>query len=167
MESALRLLEHQQFLYTEVKIKGSLKPRHWYRVTHTSHDFILSAMIVCLDVRYRNLEELSGRAVNFDESEQIKIWRALEFACSVWKGEKDTSREAAKVYRVLSQVIGSHATEGNEIFQGQMVPPATQIGLELPPSYADQLEVPEASMDIDWVRLFSFDPPTQILMKYK
>lgn len=164
MESALRLLEHQLFLFTETKIKGSMKPRHWYRVTHTSHDFILSAMIVCLDVRYRKLEELSGRAVNFDEREQMKIWQALEFACNVWKSEKDNSPEAAKVYRVLSQVVGTHAIEGNGIVQGQMVLPAAQNGLEPPLLYDDQqLEIPQASMDIDWVRLFSFDVFAQML----
>jgi hypothetical protein len=154
MESALRLLEHQQFLYTETKIKGSMRPRHWYRVVHTSHDFILAAMIVGLDVRYRSLEKLSGRIVNFDESEQMKIWQALEFVCGVWKGEKDISPEAAKVYRVLSQVLGTCAIEENGVVQGQAVLPAAQIGVELPLLYDNQqVEVPEGSMDIDWVRL--------------
>lgn len=150
MESALRLLDHQQYLYAETKIKGATKPRHWYRVAHTSHEFILAAMIICLDVRYRKLEEQSSRRLDFDESEQAKIRQSLEFACNVWKEEKHSSPEAAKVYQVLSQVLSTHAMEENLGFvQGQM-------GQETPrqlPLFApnQRLGSPEVNMDIDWV----------------
>jgi len=153
MESAINLLDHQRYLYTETKIKGSLKPRHWYRVAHTSHDFILAAMIVCLDIRYRKLEEQSGRVSFFDESQQARSWQALEFACKIWEGEKDGSPEAAKVYQVLSQLLASHAIEENSgIVQNQIVQPTAQTGAQLPHFAENQwLGVPEVIMDIDWV----------------
>ncbi|KAN0108498.1 hypothetical protein V8E51_008240 [Hyaloscypha variabilis] len=151
MESAFNLLDHQRYLYTETKVRGTMKPRHWYRVSYTSHDFILAAMIVCLDVRYRKLEEQSGR-VFVDESQQARSWQALEFACKVWKGEKDGSPEAAKVYQVLSQVLASYASQENsDIVSGQMVEPAVRTGAQ-PPLFAQNqwLGVPEVNMDIDW-----------------
>jgi hypothetical protein len=153
MESALRLLDHQKYLYTETRIKGSMKPRHWYRVAHTSHDFILAAMILCLDVRYRKLEEQSGRRLDFDESEQVKVWESLEFACNVWKDEKDSSPEAAKVYQVLSQVLSTHAMEENLRFvHGQVGQESTQMGRQLPLFAPNQwLGSPDVNMDIDWV----------------
>lgn len=151
MEAALRLLDHQRYLYTETKIKGLIKPRHWYRVDHTSHDFILAAMIVCLDVRYRKLEEQSGRILNFDQSQQAKIWHSLEFASNVWKDEKGSSPEAAKVYQVLSQVLSAHANEEN-IGQDQMDEQTAQTSPRLPLFASNQwLGVPEVNMDIDWV----------------
>jgi hypothetical protein len=157
MESALNLLEHQQYLYTETKVKGSIKPRHWYRVAHTSHDFILAAMIVCLNLKYKKLEEQSGRILNL-ESQQAKIWQSLEFACNLWMEEKDSSPEAAKVYQVLSQVLGTHAMEENAgIVQSHMVQPATQTNPELPLFASNQwLGVPEVNMDIDWVSGLNF-----------
>jgi hypothetical protein len=150
MESALRLLDHQQYLYAETKIKGSKKPRHWYRVDHTSHVFILAAMIICLDIRYRKLEEQSSRRLDYDESEQAKIWQSLEFTCNVWKEEKHSSPEAAKVYQVLSQVLSTHAMEENLGFvQGQMVQETPrQLPLFAPNQW---LGSPEVNMDIDWV----------------
>lgn len=153
MESALSLLEHQHYLHTENKVKGDIKPRHWYRVAHTSHDFILAAMIVCLDIRYRKIEEQSGRTVNCDESQQAKIWQSLEFACNIWKEEKDSSPEAAKVYEVLSRVLGTHAMEGNGgVIQSQIAQPVSQTNPELPLFASNQwLGVPEVNMDIDWV----------------
>jgi hypothetical protein len=153
MESALSLLEHQHYLHTENKVKGDIKPRHWYRVAHTSHDFILAAMIVCLDIRYRKIEEQSGRTVNFDETQQAKIWQSLEFACNIWREEKDSSPEAAKVYEVLSQVLGTHAMEGSGgVIQSQIAQPVPQTNAELPLFDGNQwLGVPEVNMDIDWV----------------
>ncbi len=153
MDSALSLLEHQHYLYTENKVKGDIKPRHWYRVAHTSHDFILAAMIVCLDIRYRKIEEQSGRRLNFDEIQQAKIWQSVEFACSIWKEEKDSSPEAAKVYEVLSQVLGTHALEGNRVVnQSQIAQLVSKTNSELPLFASNQwLGVPGVNMDIDWV----------------
>jgi hypothetical protein len=153
MESALNLLEHQHYLYTETKVKGPIKPRHWYRVSHTSHDFILAAMIVCLNLKYRKLEEQSGWTLNFDESQQAKIWQSLEFACNLWMEEKDSSAEAAKAYQVISQVLGAHTMEENVgIVQNQIVQPAAQTNPELPLFASNQWSgVPEVNMDIDWV----------------
>jgi hypothetical protein len=156
MESALSLLEQQHYLYTEGKIKGSVKPRHWYRVSHTSHEFILAAMIVCLDVRYRKLEEQSGRLSNPDESQETQVWQALEFACNVWKGEKDSSAEAAKVYQVLSQVVGTYAVEESaRIVQRQAAQEVPQEISDLSLINSDQLGVSENDMDIDWVSQIS------------
>lgn len=153
MDSALSLLGQQHYLYTEGKVKGSVKPRHWYRVSHTSHEFILAAMIICLDVRYRKLEEQFGRPSNLDENQQTQVWQALEFACNIWKGEKDSSAEAAKVYQVLSQVVGTYAVEESaRILQHQTTQEVAQEIPDLSLTDGDPLlGVLGNDIDINWV----------------
>lgn len=56
IKSAMALLNHQNILYEVAKKTGSLKAQYWFQVSFMSHDFILLAVIGCLNLRYREKE---------------------------------------------------------------------------------------------------------------
>lgn len=151
-ESALALLAQQHFLYSQAH-KGSLIARHWYRVSYTSHDFILAAMILVLDIRHRR-SEATTRDVGIDCTVDSEAIDALQNACIIWKqeSEKKTSAEAVKVYQVLSNMLNSIGVgEKVEVPQPEQAVPGP--GLEPDQAYiynAQNFAVPAIDMEIDW-----------------
>lgn len=152
-ESALALLAQQHFLYSQAQTKGSLIARHWYRVSYTSHDFILAAMILVLDIRHRR-NEASTKGIGIKCTVDSEAIDALQKACIIWKqeSEKKISAEAVKVYQVLSNMLNSLGIgEIAEVPQPEQV--VLSPGLEPEQAYmyiAQNFKVPTIDMDIDW-----------------
>lgn len=151
-ESALALLAEQHFLYTQA-IKGSLIARHWYRVSYTSHSYILAAMILVLDIRHRRMEacaEDSGTICTL----QSDICNAIQNACVIWKKKSDDkdSAEAVKVYQVLSNMLN---TLGVPEKAGMTQPEEVMAEPEPVQSEMYNAFAPALDMDIDWVRCLS------------
>lgn len=116
-----------------------------YRVSYTSHEFILAAMILVLNVRHRKMETAQGLP---SCSMPIEVFVALDQASQVWGDEaaQAKSPEAIKVSQVLSNLLGTlrlcerawPAPEDWAVVQqsnGESMMPGEQEGL----------------MDIDWV----------------
>jgi hypothetical protein len=149
-ESALALLVEQYFLYTQA-IKGSLIARHWYRVSYTSHSYILAAMILVLDIRHRRMEaysEDSGIVCTL----QVDICNAIQNACVIWKQKSDEkdSAEAVKVYQVLSNMLSTLGVgENSETTKPEQVMAEPDLPSAHPELYSTL--VPPLDMDIDWV----------------
>lgn len=162
-ESAMALLAQQYFLFTQAKTKGSLIARHWYRVSYTSHQFILATMILVLDIRHRRNE--AGHK-DFDVcTYDTEVSRALQNACVIWKEKADgkDSAEAVKVYQVLSNMLNmlgmgekpDMPLSEQTVIGSNLVPPSTDLytfqGAD-PGSF-----LPALDMDIDWVSLLIFN----------
>lgn len=108
IRSAMALISIQELLYQEARgtVDDRLRfTRHWYRFSFTSQDFILSAMILCLDLRRKKVPESNGilnAGVEFDQESKIA---AIKKAFQIWKYAQKSLPEATKVYRVLSYMI--------------------------------------------------------------
>lgn len=150
-ESAIALLAEQHFLYTQAQFKGSLIARHWYRVSYTSHSYILAAMILVLDIRHRRNEactEDSGVTCIL----QSDICNAIQNACVIWKQKSDEkdSAEAVKVYQVLSNMLSTLGVgEKAEMTQPDQVRAEPDLPSAQPEIY--NTFVPALDIDIDWV----------------
>jgi hypothetical protein len=105
-ESAVALLSLQDMLHREAKTRGSMTTSHWFRIPLASHDFILAAMILCLELR-RKQEEApdANKASLTGDTQQKNMLRSLEISCNIWKEVQTSSLEAWKVYRVLSSML--------------------------------------------------------------
>jgi hypothetical protein len=146
IQSALKLLALQQNLYEYAKAKGEKVKRHWYRVSYVTHEFILAAMILVMDLRRRDEDE--------NVPQRGEILDSLFKACIVWKAARDHSAMAMKVYTVLSNMLQSLS-----VVESAGIEPISTLPVEsvfdagqfvVPPGEEENIDF-GTEMDIDWV----------------
>jgi hypothetical protein len=150
IQSALKLLALQQNLYEYAKAKGEKAKRHWYRVSYVTHEFILAAMILVMDLRRRDEDENSQRG---------EILESLFKARMVWKEARDHSAMAMKVYTVLSNMLQSLSvveSAGIEPISTLPVESVFDAGQFVVPTEEEENPDFRTEMDIDWVSKISF-----------
>lgn len=83
----------------------------WFISSLTKHDFLLAAMIVCLDLHYDSVTEaLPERPANYDPyfwtpAQKKDMLETLETSQGIWKGSSDKSMEAFKASGILQVVL--------------------------------------------------------------
>lgn len=111
VEAALVTLSHQVQLRKESLQGGRLRSMKWAISSLTSGDFLLGAMIVCLDLHYDSITEQYDRF--FWTAEQTKrMYQALETSNRIWQEEKDNSIEAYKASNTLSIMLEKLRSSG-------------------------------------------------------
>lgn len=55
VDSSMEILRHQATLYRESQPGGRMRTMKWFISSLTKHDFLLAAMIVCLDLHYHTI----------------------------------------------------------------------------------------------------------------
>jgi hypothetical protein len=148
ISSALELLTQQQIFHQVAHLPGSVPC--WYNVSHSRECFILAAMILCLELDHRRRD---SRIDTTPKSSTLT--EALNHACTIWGEIQDSSPDAGRVYRLLSDMMLSFESGSNA-----QMPIPDQSGLDHP--YHETLDFEPQdwhgfeNMDIDWVccRLF-------------
>lgn len=109
VDSSLALLEHQKTLHFESRPGRRLHGMVIFTSSLTAHDFLLAAMIVCLDLWYGRESEGAGRA-----SADLYTWglerrgdmvRALEVSAEIWIETRDQSMEAYKASELIAVML--------------------------------------------------------------
>ena len=109
VDSSMELLHHQATLHYENRPGRRLYGTRIYISSLTTHDFLLAAMIVCLDLWYG--AEADGASRN---STDLYTWglerrgdmiHALEVSNDIWKETRDQSMEAYKASEILTIMI--------------------------------------------------------------
>ncbi|KAF2139918.1 uncharacterized protein K452DRAFT_320016 [Aplosporella prunicola CBS 121167] len=108
LEAALRLLELQSTIYYACQPGGQLKQVKWYFSSLTSHDFLLAAMLACLEL---NLENQKGTPPGAEEIATrdfaIKLFKVMENSSLIWDSyeanliDSAEARRAAKAFRTI------------------------------------------------------------------
>jgi hypothetical protein len=144
-----------------ISLGAYLSVRHWYRISFTSHDFIIAAMIFCLDLRHKSNQGMSdspGPGMMHDYQDKV-VLHSLKTSCDIWMEAKNSSPEASKIYHVLSHMLNTLGMNAKAIrLQHQEVSTATtpdpaQI---FPVHNVDSSLEPEScaslpDMEMDWV----------------
>lgn len=164
IESAAALLSLQDMLYKDAKARNSVNTSQWFRIPLASHDFILAAVILCLELRKEWEEAPLTEQKSWAQNTQHKaILLSLETSCNIWKEIRMSSLEAWKVYQVLSSMLDTFGVDGkadqlnprgtlySPLLDSEQCFPGVE---ELSPSNGEIFQ-PEG--DIDWVSLAS--PP--------
>ncbi|KAI7511985.1 hypothetical protein KC347_g2891 [Hortaea werneckii] len=60
-ECALRVLQHHHTIYTASQVGGQLESVKWYMGSISTHDFLLAAMIICLELSKQMSDPVFGR----------------------------------------------------------------------------------------------------------
>ena len=109
VESSMELLRHQATLHYESRPGRRLHSMKWYINSLTSHDFLLSATLVCLDLWYTAEAECSGRnsgdLYQWGIDRREDMMRAIESSRAIWDELRDQSMEAFKAAELLSVML--------------------------------------------------------------
>jgi hypothetical protein len=111
VDSSMEILRHQAQLHRESQPGGRMRTMKWFISSLTKHDFLLGAMIVCLELHYDAVTEaLPERPANYDTyfwtpSQKAEMLKALETSQQIWKESSDTSMEAYKAAGILGIIL--------------------------------------------------------------
>jgi hypothetical protein len=101
MEEAWKILQHPSVIHAETKPEGLLHEDKWLSSALSSHDFLLAAMILCLDIdhRRRSREQTPLDSIFLRED---ALLQALEESHEIWPESSGLSAEAMSAHRTLS-----------------------------------------------------------------
>lgn len=105
IDASMDLLSHQAILHRESQPGGQLHSVKWYISSLTTHDFVLAAMIICLELHYAFEHERSGRKGSAEsspmssdlvEERKGEMLEALRHSRTIWDSLREGSVEAWK-----------------------------------------------------------------------
>ncbi|KAF5007783.1 hypothetical protein FDECE_5907 [Fusarium decemcellulare] len=130
VDAAMTVLTHQANIFKEVQVGGLLYADRWFISSLERHDFLLAAMIICLELSSRTNEQPapSGNDGFLKFSREAMI-QALENSQSFWAELKASSVEAKQAFDMLSVMLGSVATSGTTHIEHISIPPSTEVPL--------------------------------------
>ncbi|RVX72164.1 hypothetical protein B0A52_04762 [Exophiala mesophila] len=145
LEASLQVLELQADLDNAAKPGGLLHHDEWVPSSVNYHDFLLAAMIACLDL-YESHRQ--GVYVNIDGSArdtQVRTCRALSIAHGIWLSRVNSDKDALRAATMLGVMftkfpIPSGALEDLSQENSNFIPSDSQNG-----SYVSSLEFTDTS----------------------
>jgi len=115
IDASMDMLAHQATLHHESQPKGRLSSVKWYISSLTTHDFLLAAMTVCLDLYHCCEAERQGRKSSANNSPlATDVWaadrkeqmmNALRHCVGIWESQRDQSMEAYKASAMLKVMV--------------------------------------------------------------
>ncbi|KAK5694249.1 hypothetical protein LTR97_009871 [Elasticomyces elasticus] len=122
IDASMQLLDHQATLHRESQSGGRLRSVKWYISSLTTHDFLLAAMLVCLDLYHIMLAERSKASTSsptspiavdseYAEDRREEMLRAVDYCITIWDSLKGQSMEAYKAsvtLRVMAEKLKDH-----------------------------------------------------------
>ncbi|KAK5988021.1 Equisetin cluster transcription factor eqxF [Cladobotryum mycophilum] len=120
VDAAVTILAHQANIFKEVQVGGMLYREKWFVTSLEQHDFLLAAMIVCLELSSRP----QSPTMSLDDNEgdirpkhsRDELARALQSSHRFWDVFKTSSTEAQQAFNMLSVMLNKLSTnsEGRE-----------------------------------------------------
>lgn len=105
VSSALNLLEHQVSMHAAAQPGGCLGKFKWYNFSITNHDFILAAMILCLDL-------MSGRPdIPTCVIPEVDKLNAIRKSRAIWEEIIDDCPDARRAVKILTAVLAKLSTK--------------------------------------------------------
>lgn len=162
LEAALEILARQADIYKATLFGGRLHEDAYMVTTLTEHDFLLAAMVVCLDISVRmesEVPELSN--IGGSESFTAKKFHALQTSQQIWAAKRGLPSQSHIASTTLDLMIRK-VTERQASVQNSVDEISHDkdpwMGAELP--YIQMEGMIDGSEAVDWV---SFCYTTDIL----
>lgn len=106
VEAGMQILRHHATLHRESQIGGRMRAVRWHVSSLTKSDYLLGAMIVCLDLHYDDIAESNATDPFFWTASQRKdMYEALENSRSIFALSAETSMESFKASRILTIML--------------------------------------------------------------
>ncbi|KAJ4854771.1 short chain dehydrogenase domain-containing protein [Trichoderma breve] len=110
VDAATQIIRHQSDLYDETLPGGQLYKDRWYISSLTSHDFLLAAMVLCLELSWKTTSDppnLYPGSMSSTPKSREELSKILETSYSIWTAFSETSTEARKASRALALMLQS------------------------------------------------------------
>ncbi|KAF2436391.1 hypothetical protein EJ08DRAFT_578598 [Tothia fuscella] len=122
VDNAITMLQHQATLHQESRPGGRLNNVQWFISSLTSHDFILAAMIVALDLYHTAEAERTGRrssadVFDYSQDRRTNMLVAVENSRNIWETYTNTSVEAMKAAGALTAMLEKLQTHETQLRQ--------------------------------------------------
>ena len=115
IDASMELLAHQATLHQESQPGGRLRSVKWYISSLTTHDFLLAAMLVCLDLYHQANSAQRTRGSNsptspnsdqmYTDGRRDEMMHAVEQCIMIWDSVKEISMEAYKASIALRVML--------------------------------------------------------------
>ena len=110
IDACMEMLGHQFTLHAECAPGGRLRAVTWTTTTSlTTHDFLIAAMIVCLDLYHTAQAEAqghtSGEMYEWAVERREAMFEVIKRAVAIWETLKDTSMSAYKASTILKIML--------------------------------------------------------------
>ena len=102
-DAALQILKHQAELHEACQPEGFFYDHRWMLSSLSCHDFLLAAMITCLDL-YESHKQ-SDSLCPEDLETQAKKYDALRHSYGIWAWRRDFSQDARRASSVLAIML--------------------------------------------------------------
>ncbi|OJJ73710.1 hypothetical protein ASPBRDRAFT_53837 [Aspergillus brasiliensis CBS 101740] len=102
LDAAVKLLQHQAAIDGQVQTGGVLGQCRWFVTSLTTNDFMLAAMVVCLELHYLEREAQGGQTVMQGKNDLLL---ALQTSHRIWAQYKDESAEAWQAWQSTSIML--------------------------------------------------------------
>lgn len=119
VDAARRILAHHLTIYDACQPGGRLSRFRWYMSTLSTHDFLLAAMIICLELDLElkaGLDQVNNpsRQTNFDRKEMIDALRASYDVFRISENSSWKANQASKAMAImLRKVDGAPALDAD------------------------------------------------------
>ncbi|KAL6812337.1 fungal-specific transcription factor domain-containing protein [Trichoderma camerunense] len=107
VDAATQIIRHQSDLYDETLPGGQLYKDRWYISSLTSHDFLLAAMVLCLELSWKTTSDLHPGSLTSTPKSREELSKILETSYSIWTAFSETSMEARKASKALALMLQS------------------------------------------------------------
>ena len=139
VEACLQMLKHQLQLHSEAQPGGRLYNVPWSVTSAVSQsDFLLAAMVVCLDLYHTAAAEARGQTQDelyeWAVSHRDEMSTAIERAVGIWESLRDQSMEAFKassVLKVMLDKLRNHAALQQALGKNFSFAPQQQNGMAM------------------------------------
>lgn len=152
VEAALEILARQGDLHQAFQPGGRLQEDQWMLSTLMIYDFLLAAMVICLDLSVR-LETYSSTLTDGDNGLVSREMRALKKSQQIWAASEHRSSES-RVASLTLDLMTHKVSERQAMFSSTDAPRsiahALPTNLELP--YMEPMaEMIDGTETLDWV----------------
>ncbi|KAL9067961.1 MAG: hypothetical protein Q9157_006646 [Trypethelium eluteriae] len=107
LEAAFECLKYHKIIHDAVQSGGHLERFRWYMSSITSHNFLLAAMIICLELTtYHEADATAANAMreqlSWNQDEAIAL---LKTSYVIWKSVRGLSKDSAKACGILGVLL--------------------------------------------------------------
>jgi hypothetical protein len=105
VDAAMELLRHQFFVHSECQPGGLLQRESWKLAPLMVQEFLLAAMIICLEIDHLKARSKVPAATPQEAHDEVGMLQALRKSYGIWLGSAASSTEAQKALTVLKVIL--------------------------------------------------------------
>jgi hypothetical protein len=141
LDSAAKTMRHHYILHLESQPFGRLAKEKWLFNALTTHDFLLAAMILCLELSYllRSENTPSRGPSNQQGFTKDQLLEILRTSRQIWERHRKESLDAFRAYRIISRMLtmatGTSEFESSPESSGESCKSTDQLILQQPSAY--------------------------------